>query len=428
MDAITQHHFHNIAYGKAKRMENGDLATVNTKIVEIDGVETLIPTVWDGEIVNDETAIKFAQDSGVTWPTRTGPNAVAELDAFDKNIHTAFTDKTTPEEAAGILIDNFGYPDAGTEMIVPGGKLILTNETFESGSPMWDFIEDEPVESLLAPQTSIRPEPRPSPEYFANKLLLKAQKDNDELWDYKLEQARIASEEATRTKTPSMLAESEYSLGGIPTATKGITTEDGRKMANKKFQRDDKKADTDGNQELSTREKEIADAVQKNELVEMSHGGMACSCGKMGGGECGCGGSMMGGIMGYDGVSGNPIPVGSSPENVRDDIDAKLSTDEYVLPAHVVKWVGLKNIQMMQAEAEIGLMSMKMDGLIQHVDNSEDPEVEEVEIEDSEEEVDIEVATIKVDDKLDDLDEIEEILPRTSSMPVMQKKKYAYTA
>ena len=45
MDAITQHHFHNIAYGKAKRMDNGDLATVNTIIKEIDGVETLIPTV-----------------------------------------------------------------------------------------------------------------------------------------------------------------------------------------------------------------------------------------------------------------------------------------------------------------------------------------------------------------------------------------------
>ena len=410
MDAITQHHFHNIAYGKAKRMDNGDLATVSTRIVQIDGVETLIPTVWDGEIVDDETAIKFAKDSGVEWPTRTGPNAVAELDAFDKDIHTAFTDTTLPREAAAILIDNFGYPDPGTEMMVPGGKLILSNETFESGSPMWDFIADEPVESLLAPQTSLRPPPKPSPEYFANKELLKAQKDNDELWEYKLEQARIASEETTQSNEPSILAENEYSLGGIPTATRGITTEDGRKMAQKKFQRDDKKADTNEDGELTTREKEIADAVQKNELVEASHGGM------------------MGGLMGYDEVSGNPIPVGSNPENVRDDIDAKLSTDEYVLPAHVVKWVGLKNIQMMQAEAEIGLMSMQMDGLIQQTDSPKAPEVMDTEIEDPEEGIDIEVATIQVDDKLDDLDEIEEILPRTSSMPVMQKKKYAYTA
>ena len=410
MDAITQHHFHNIAYGKAKRMDNGDLATVSTRIVQIDGVETLIPTVWDGEIVDDETAIKFAKDSGVEWPTRTGPNAVAELDAFDKDIHTAFTDTTLPREAAAILIDNFGYPDPGTEMMVPGGKLILSNETFESGSPMWDFIADEPVESLLAPQTSPRPPPRPSPEYFANKELLKAQKDNDELWEYKLEQARIASEETTQSNEPSILAENEYSLGGIPTATRGITTEDGRKMAQKKFQRDDKKADTNEDGELTTREKEIADAVQKNELVEASHGGM------------------MGGLMGYDEVSGNPIPVGSNPENVRDDIDAKLSTDEYVLPAHVVKLVGLKNIQMMQAEAEIGLMSMQMDGLIQQTDSPKPPEVMDTENEDPEEGIDIEVATIQVDDKLDDLDEIKEILPRTSSMPVMQKKKYAYTA
>ena len=93
MDAITQHHFHNIAYGKSKRLDNGDLATVNTRIVEIDGVETLIPTVWDGEIVEDATAIKFAKESGVEWPTRTGPTAVEELEAFDRDIHKAFTER-----------------------------------------------------------------------------------------------------------------------------------------------------------------------------------------------------------------------------------------------------------------------------------------------------------------------------------------------
>jgi hypothetical protein len=134
-------------------------------------------------------------------------------------------------------------------------------------------------------------------------------------------------------------------------------------------------------------------------------------------------GGMMSGLMGYDEVSGNPIPIGASPENVRDDIDAKLSTDEYVMPAHVVKWHGLKQIQMMQAEAEMGLMSMKMDGLIQSEDT---PEVEEEEIEESDEDIDVEVATVKVDDKLDDSEEIEEILPRTSSMPVMQERKYAF--
>ena len=103
MDAITEHHYKNIATGKAKPLDDGDLATVRTIIVEIDGVETLIPTIWDGEEVDDRTAIKFAQDSGVDWPTRTGPDAVAELQAFDEQIHLEMTDQTTPQEAARIL-------------------------------------------------------------------------------------------------------------------------------------------------------------------------------------------------------------------------------------------------------------------------------------------------------------------------------------
>ena len=93
------------------------------------------------------------------------------------------------------------------------------------------------------------------------------------------------------------------------------------------------------------------------------------------------------------------------------------------MPAHVVKWHGLKQIQMMQAEAEMGLMSMKMDGLIQSEDT---PEAEEEEIEEPDEGIDVEVAMIEVDDKLDDSDEIKKILPRTSDMPLMQKNKYAF--
>jgi hypothetical protein len=129
-------------------------------------------------------------------------------------------------------------------------------------------------------------------------------------------------------------------------------------------------------------------------------------------------------------VSGNPIPVGSHAENVRDDIDAKLSTDEYVLPAHVVKWHGLKHIMDMQSEAEMGLMGMQMDGLIQHAEVSEADyeEVEETEEDDLSEEMDIEVATVEVDDLLDEDDEAEELSPKTSKLPGMLKKqKYAFS-
>ena len=232
-----------------------------------------------------------------------------------------------------------------------------------------------------------------------------------------------------------------FALGGIATARKGITTPEGITMASKKFQRDDKKADTNEDGELSVREKEIADAVQKNEVLEMAHGGMPCGCGSVQ--DCNC--EMSEGIMGYDDVSGNPVPVGSNPENVRDDIDAKLSTDEYVLPAHVVKWHGLKHIQMMQSEAEMGLMAMQMDGLIQYADNEdksnsegiEDSEVSDEDYSEQEEaeeetetsteipseEMDIEVATIEVDDQLDDTEDIDEIEPVLQPLPGMLKKQ-----
>ena len=224
-----------------------------------------------------------------------------------------------------------------------------------------------------------------------------------------------------------------FALGGVATATRGITTQEGKDMAAKKFQRDDKKADTNKDGELSTREKEVAGAVQRNvdeevvadEKMRMYHGGMACGCE----GDCdgSCGGGMMDGIMGYDEVSGNPIPIGSHAENVRDDIDAKLSTDEYVLPAHVVKWHGLKHIQMMQSEAEMGLMSMQSSGLIQHAEMSDAEVVEDEEIDESEEDVDVEVATVEVNDLLDDEEAYEEEASSTSKLPGMLKKqKYAF--
>lgn len=80
--------------------------------------------------------------------------------------------------------------------------------------------------------------------------------------------------------------------------------------------------------------------------------------------------------VGEDPESGNPIPVGSSAENVRDDIPAMISEGEYVLPADVVKWYGLKGILDFQNEAKMGLMSMAADDLIQHIDMDEEPEEE----------------------------------------------------
>jgi hypothetical protein len=214
---------------------------------------------------------------------------------------------------------------------------------------------------------------------------------------------------------------SGMALGGLATARRGISTQEGLDMAKNKFQLDQKKADLDKDGELSNYEKARGEAIQKanadspdaDEKMKMNHGGMACD-----------------GMM-SDPMSGNPIPLGSSAENVRDDIEAMISEGEYVLPANVVKWHGLKHIMDMQSEAEMGLMGMQASGLIQYADQEAEDEPEEVS--DSEEDdvfetdVEIEVAAVEVDDKLDDEEEVEEVFPRMSKLPgVMKDKKYAF--
>ena len=101
-----------------------------------------------------------------------------------------------------------------------------------------------------------------------------------------------------------------------------------------------------------------------------------------------CGGGIMSGAP-VDPISGNPIPPGSTAENVRDDIPAMLSEGEYVMPADVVKYHGLKTIMAMRAEAKAGLMAMEMEGQIKSVEQEgldeanealEGVEVEEVEV------------------------------------------------
>ena len=65
-----------------------------------------------------------------------------------------------------------------------------------------------------------------------------------------------------------------------------------------------------------------------------------------------------------DPVSGNDVPPGSLPEEVRDDIDAKLSEGEYVVPADVVRFFGGKYFEDLRTEAKMGLQQMDADGRI----------------------------------------------------------------
>ena len=59
-----------------------------------------------------------------------------------------------------------------------------------------------------------------------------------------------------------------------------------------------------------------------------------------------------------DPVSGNDVPVGSTQEEVRDDIPAQLSEGEFVFPADVVRFIGLDNLMKLRQEAKSGLAKM----------------------------------------------------------------------
>ena len=65
-----------------------------------------------------------------------------------------------------------------------------------------------------------------------------------------------------------------------------------------------------------------------------------------------------------DPVSGNEIPPGSLAKEVRDDIPAQLSEGEYVVPADVVQYYGVKFFEDLRAEAKRGLAEMEATGRI----------------------------------------------------------------
>jgi len=68
--------------------------------------------------------------------------------------------------------------------------------------------------------------------------------------------------------------------------------------------------------------------------------------------------------MDIDPVSGNDIPSGSMAEEVRDDIPAQLSDGEYVVPADVVRYYGVKFFEDLRDQAKMGLAEMEVNGRI----------------------------------------------------------------
>jgi hypothetical protein len=75
-----------------------------------------------------------------------------------------------------------------------------------------------------------------------------------------------------------------------------------------------------------------------------------------------------------DPVSGNDVPPGSLQNEVRDDIDVKISEGEFVIPADVVRYIGLERLMKLRDEAKQGLSRMAEIGQMGNSQEVENPE------------------------------------------------------
>jgi hypothetical protein len=75
-----------------------------------------------------------------------------------------------------------------------------------------------------------------------------------------------------------------------------------------------------------------------------------------------------------DPVSGNDVPPGSLQNEVRDDIPAQLSEGEFVIPADVVRYIGLERLMKLRDEAKQGLSRMAEIGQMGNAQEVANPE------------------------------------------------------
>jgi hypothetical protein len=94
-----------------------------------------------------------------------------------------------------------------------------------------------------------------------------------------------------------------------------------------------------------------------------------------------------------DPVSGNDVPPGAMKEEVRDDIDAKLSEGEFVIPADVVRYIGLETLMKLRDKAKAGLKKMEEIGQMGNAEEVENPEA----LHSDEEEMDDESFSSEID-------------------------------
>jgi len=81
-----------------------------------------------------------------------------------------------------------------------------------------------------------------------------------------------------------------------------------------------------------------------------------------------------------DPVSGNDVPSGSTQSEVRDDIPAQLSEGEFVLPADVVRYIGLENLMELRNKAKQGLAQMEAMGQMGNSEEATMPDTADMEV------------------------------------------------
>lgn len=105
-DELLRHHYMNIVEGKAVENDDGSLSTVYSRQVNHpdlnDGKPTLIPSVWNGKILNEREAIKKAIASGRDW---TWLDTHPELRELDIKLHEEMSPHTTKKEAQEIMLN-----------------------------------------------------------------------------------------------------------------------------------------------------------------------------------------------------------------------------------------------------------------------------------------------------------------------------------
>lgn len=111
-----------------------------------------------------------------------------------------------------------------------------------------------------------------------------------------------------------------------------------------------------------------------------------------------------------DPVSGNEVPVGSMPEEVRDDIDAKLSPGEFVIPADVVRFIGLERLMKMRDEAKKGLQRMSEIGQMGNAEEVGEESNSTYEDEGFESEIDDILGEIEAEEQGRDVNEQTEVM------------------